>query len=210
MKPSKVVIIDYGSGNLRSVFNAISSIKTPLQEVLISNNPQDLKTATHIILPGVGAFKDCMDGLLKIPQMVEEIKTQIQNQKPFLGICVGMQLLSDFGYEDGKCQGLGIISGEVKRINDDGNIKIPHIGWNNLEIVKNHPILSKIQNDDHVYFVHSYLFEVNDISNVLATSSYGNNKINAILAKDNIFATQFHPEKSAKSGLQFLENFINL
>ena len=209
MEKSKIVIINYNSGNIRSVFNAISSIKTPNQEVLISQNPKDLKDATHIILPGVGAYKDCMRGLLEVAGMVEEIKIQIKNKKPFLGICVGMQLLSDFGYEDGKSAGLGLILGEVKKINsENGSLKIPHIGWNELEIVKNHEILNGIKAGDHVYFVHSYLFETKDSKNVIAQVSYGVNKINAIIAKDNIIATQFHPEKSADAGVRFLKNFI--
>ena len=178
MEKSKIVIIDYNSGNIRSVFNALSSIKNANQEVLISQNPQDLKDATHIILPGVGAYKDCMDGLSSVSGMIDEMKIQIRNKKPFLGICVGMQLLSDFGYEDGKCAGLGLISGEVKKINSDsGALKIPHIGWNELEIVKNHKILEGIKEGDHFYFVHSYLFEVENSQNVIARVSYGSNKI---------------------------------
>ena len=210
IQPTRIVIIDYNSGNLRSVFNAISSIKEKNQTVLISSNPQDLKTATHIILPGVGAFKDCAKGLKEVDGMVEEIKAQIKNKKPFLGICVGMQLLADIGYEHGKEEGLALISGEVKKISDDdGKLKIPQIGWNNLEILSNHKILENIEAEDHVYFVNSYMFEVKNKENILAQVSYGKNKINAILVKDNIIATQFHPEKSAKAGLQLLKNFIS-
>ncbi len=209
MKKSKIVIINYNSGNIRSVFNAISSIKTEYQEVLISQNPNDLKDATHIILPGVGTYKDCMNELSSVAGMIEEIKLQIRNKKPFLGICVGMQLLSDFGYEDGKNAGLGLISGEVKKIDsENGFLKIPHIGWNELEIVKNHYILNGIKDGDHVYFVHSYLFEVKNDYHVFATVSYGKSKISAIIAKENIVATQFHPEKSAQAGLRLLKNFI--
>lgn len=210
MKNSKIVIIDYNSGNLRSVFNAIYSIKEPSQEVLISNNPQDLKNATHIILPGVGAFQDCIHGLSQVNGMIDEIKNQIKNNKPFLGICVGMQLLADFGFENGKTAGLGLIKGVVKKINNDnGSLKIPHIGWNNLEILQTHPLLSNIENGEHTYFVHSYLFECENQNNITAQVSYGSNKINAVLIQNNIFATQFHPEKSAKAGLQLLKNFIN-
>ncbi len=210
MIKSKITIIDYNSGNLRSVFNAISSIKEDGQEVVISSKPGDLKDATHIILPGVGAFKDCMSNLQAVPGMIEEIKNQIKNKKPFLGICVGMQLLADIGYEDGKTVGLELISGDVKKINNDNNsLKIPHIGWNNLETKSNHKILSGIKSNDHVYFVHSYLFNTKDQNNVVASVTYGTNKINAIIAKDNIVATQFHPEKSAEAGLQLLKNFMS-
>lgn len=210
MKKSKVVIIDYGSGNLKSVFNALDSIKNENQQILISSNSSDLQDATHIILPGVGAFEDCMNGLLSCPSMVQEIKLQIKNGKPFLGICVGMQLLADIGYEDGKTVGLGLIPGEVKKMeSDNGQLKIPHIGWNNLNILSSHPILSEIKDGDHVYFVHSYYFKTKNQSDVVAQVAYGSNKINAIIAKDNIVATQFHPEKSAVAGLKLLKNFIN-
>lgn len=209
MTKSKIIIIDYNSGNLRSVFNAISSVKEESHEVLISNNPKDLESATHIILPGVGAFKDCKEGLSALPGMIDEIKKQIENKKPFLGICVGMQLLADIGLENGETKGLELISGQVKKMsNDDGNLKVPHIGWNNLEIKSRHKILEGINEGDHVYFVHSYLFDIGDENNVIAKVTYGSNKINAIIAKNNIVATQFHPEKSAKAGLQLLKNFI--
>ena len=206
---SSIVIIDYNSGNIGSVFNAIASIKNSDQEVIISNKPEDLKTATHIILPGVGAFADCKAGLLAIDGMVEEIKKQIKNNKPFLGICVGMQLLADIGYEEKEVEGLGLISGQVKKLNCQGGLKIPHIGWNELDIVKNHDIVSEVSDKDHVYFVHSYYFDVANKENIVATASYGTNIMSAIIAKDNIVAMQFHPEKSAKAGLQILKNFIN-
>ena len=211
MNNSKVVIIDYGSGNLRSVFNALESVKNSDQQILISSNSSNLKDASHIILPGVGAFKDCMKGLLSCPNMIEEIKLQIQKGKKFLGICVGMQLLADVGFEDGETAGLGLIKGKVKRLNNDqGELKIPHIGWNNLNILRSHSILEGIKENDHAYFVHSYYFELEDTNNALAQSSYGSNKINAVIAKNNIIATQFHPEKSAEAGLKLLKNFINL
>lgn len=212
MSITKIVIIDYLSGNLRSVFNAITLIKEDNHEVLISSNPEDLRSATHIILPGVGSFKDCMSGLSSINGMVDEIKIQIQNNKPFLGICVGMQLLANIGHENGETKGLSLISGEVKKIsNDNSSIKVPHIGWNNLEIISNHKILEGLNEGDHVYFVHSYsLHQPIDDNNTLAQVSYGSNKICSIIAKDNVIATQFHPEKSAKPGLQLLKNFINL
>jgi glutamine amidotransferase len=207
---SKIVIIDYGSGNLQSVFNALMQVKDNSSQIKISNNPSDLESATHIILPGVGAFKDCISSLKEITGMVEELKIQVlKNKKPFLGICVGMQLLADFGFEHGQSSGLEFLAGEVVKIeNKDSNLKIPHIGWNEISIQKSHPILDGIKNGEHFYFVHSFHFEVKNLENVIATVDYGQ-KINAIIAKDNIVATQFHPEKSSDSGLKILKNFTN-
>ncbi len=207
---SKIVIIDYGSGNLSSVLNAVESVKNQDSEVLISSNPEDLKSATHIILPGVGAFADCMSGLKSIPQMIETLKNQILiAKKPFLGICVGMQLLADKGYEYGEHVGLGLIKGKVVALDDqNGQLKIPHMGWNDLQIKSNHPILEGLKTGDHAYFVHSYHFICEDENNILAQVEYGQ-KINAIIARENIIATQFHPEKSAETGLKLLKNFIS-
>jgi glutamine amidotransferase len=210
MKESKIVIIDYGSGNLQSVLNALESIKTPSQSVIISSNPVDLKTATHIILPGVGAFADCISSLKSINGMEEELKTQVlENKKPFLGICVGMQLIANFGLEHGKYSGLGFVEGVVEKITikSDDNLKIPHIGWNNINIKNSHPILNGIESDEHFYFVHSFHFTPKDQNNVVATVNYGSDIV-AIISKDNIIATQFHPEKSSDSGLLLLKNFI--
>ena len=206
----KVVIIDYGSGNLQSVFNALKQVQDSSTQILISNNPDDLKSATHIILPGVGAFKDCIDGLNAIPNMVEELKIQVlENKKPFLGICVGMQLLADVGFEHGKSAGLGFIAGQVEELkNPNGDLKIPHTGWNEITIKKDHAILKDIKAGEHFYFVHSYHFVVKNQEDVIASVEYGQN-INAIIAKENIVATQFHPEKSADAGLKILRNFIN-
>jgi imidazole glycerol-phosphate synthase subunit HisH len=211
---SKIVIIDYGSGNLQSVFNALELIKKPSDLILISNNPNDLKSATHIILPGVGAFGDCVSALKKINGMVEELQNQVlKNKKPFLGICVGMQLLADFGFEYGKHSGLGFVAGDVveidNKINGQNNtLKVPHVGWNNISIKKNHHILDGIKDGEHFYFVHSFHFVTKDQNDVLATVDYGV-PINAILAKENIIATQFHPEKSSDAGLKLLKNFIS-
>ncbi len=210
MSKSKVVIIDYGSGNLQSVFNALEMVKTPSHTIQISNNPEDLKSATHIILPGVGAFGDCISNLKAIKGMVEELQIQtLKNKKPFLGICVGMQLLADFGFEYGKHSGLGFISGNVIEIDNQNNsLKVPHIGWNNISIHKHHPILDGIQDGEHFYFVHSFHFVPKNQSNIIATVNYGSD-LTAIISKDNIVATQFHPEKSADAGLRILKNFIS-
>lgn len=210
MSKSKVVIIDYGSGNLQSVFNALEMVKTPSHTIQISNNPEDLKSATHIILPGVGAFGDCISNLKAIKGMVEELQIQtLKNKKPFLGICVGMQLLADFGFEYGKHSGLGFISGNVIEIDNQNNsLKVPHIGWNNISIHKHHPILDGIQDGEHFYFVHSFHFVPKNQNNIIATVNYGSD-LTAIISKDNIVATQFHPEKSADAGLRILKNFIS-
>lgn len=211
MPPSITVIIDYESGNLQSVFNAIDSIKRPTDIVIISSNPSDLKSATHIILPGVGTFGDCISSLRTIKGMIEELQLQvITNKKPFLGICVGMQLLADFGFEYGNNSGLGFIPGNVVKINNPNNIlKVPHIGWNDIYIKKSHPILKGILDGEHFYFVHSFYFVPNNEDDVLATVNYGS-KITAMISRDNIIATQFHPEKSSAAGLLLLKNFIRL
>jgi glutamine amidotransferase len=208
---SKVVIIDYGSGNLRSVFNALQLVKKLNQEIIISDNPKDLEDATHIILPGVGAFGDCILGLKAIPQMFEILQEQVlKKKKPFLGICVGMQLLADVGYEHGENKGLGFIKGKVVKIDDkNGVLKIPHMGWNDLIVQpNNHPVLQGIKTGDHVYFVHSYHFIADDENEVLAKVNYGD-EITAIVIQKNIIATQFHPEKSAETGLLLLKNFLS-
>jgi glutamine amidotransferase len=209
MQELKVVIIDYGSGNLQSVLNALDKIKTPSTIVQITSDPRNLKSATHIILPGVGAFGDCISSLNAIEGMNKELKTQVlENKKPFLGICVGMQLLADLGLEHGKNAGLGFIAGDVIEIdNQIETLKVPHMGWNNINIHKSHPILDGINDDEHFYFVHSFHFVVENKENIVATVNYGQ-KITAIIAKENIVATQFHPEKSSAAGLKILQNFI--
>ena len=210
MWKSKVVIIDYGSGNLQSVFNALELVKTSSHLIQISNNPEDLKSATHIILPGVGAFGDCISSLKAIDGMVEELQIQVlKNKKPFLGICVGMQLLADFGFEYGKHSGLGFVAGDIVEIdNQNNNLKVPHIGWNNISIKKAHPILNEIKDGEHFYFVHSFHFIPKNQNEIIATVNYGSDLV-AIISKENITATQFHPEKSSDAGLQLLKNFIS-
>lgn len=205
----KIIIIDYGSGNVASVFNALRNINSNCL-IEISNNPSALKSSTHIILPGVGAFNDCMQGLQCQPNFLSELRQQVtKEKKPFLGICVGMQVLASIGYENGEHQGLNFINGRVEKLKGE-NLKIPHMGWNEISLKnKKHPLLKNINQGDHFYFANSYHFICQNDNNVLAQVSYGDNKINAIIAKENIIGAQFHPEKSAQSGLQFLENFIN-
>lgn len=205
----KICIIDYGAGNVASVYNAIKLIASDYQ-IVISSDHQDIKSASHLILPGVGAFGDCMTGIKNNQQSLIEIRTQaIKEKKPFLGICVGMQVLASVGFENGEHQGLNFINGRVEKLKGE-NLKIPHMGWNELLIKNNkHPLLKNIDQGEHFYFANSYHFICQNENNVLAQVQYGDNKINAIIAKENIVGAQFHPEKSAEKGLEFLKNFIN-
>ena len=203
----KITIIDYGSGNVESVANAFATISE--SEVVISNKIADIKSANHLVLPGVGAFADCMSGIKAINGLSEEIRKQVLTEKkPFLGICVGMQVLASMGHENGECQGLGFINGKVEKISAE-NLKIPHMGWNEL-IVKptKHAVLEGIESGEHFYFANSYHFICQNENNVLAQVEYGS-KLTAIVAKENIFGVQFHPEKSGEAGLKLLKNFLN-
>jgi len=207
----KVVIVDYNAGNVESVFNALSLVGEGI-EVKISNKISDLKSATHIILPGVGAFGDCMNNLKAVEGLIAELRKQILTEKkPFLGICVGMQVLASVGFEDGEHSGLGFINGHVEKISipQDSNLKIPHMGWNNVVLKPSkHGVLKDIKNEEHFYFANSYHFVCQNENNVLAHFEYGA-KYTAIVAKDNIIAVQFHPEKSGEAGLKLLKNFLN-
>ena len=207
---TSIVIIDYGSGNLRSVAKAFEKVAIN-SKIAVSADARLLETASHIVLPGVGAFADCMAGLTALSGMIEALNEQvIMRGKPFLGVCVGMQMLFERGHEHGIHKGLGWLSGEVVPLADITNaLKIPHIGWNELNIQKKSPLLSGINNGDHAYFVHSYHAVPTDASQLLATVEYGK-PIAAMVGRDNIFGTQFHPEKSQKTGLRILENFVRL
>ena len=203
---SSVVIIDYGSGNLRSVAKAFERTNA---KVTISSDVSLLESASHIVLPGVGAFGDCMAGLSAIPDMLSVLNEQVRARgKWFLGICVGMQMLFDNGYENGIHKGLSWISGEVVPIKSMG-LKIPQMGWNELKIMQDSPILKSVTSGDHAYFVHSYHAKLVDNLQLLAVTEYGE-YITAIVAKDNIFGTPFHPEKSQRTGLKIIENFVSL
>lgn len=205
----KTVIIDYGSGNLRSAEKSTARAAEGLDmEVLVTSKPEDVITADRIILPGVGAFADCMYGLCALDGMRDVLEEKVlKNGTPFLGICVGMQLLADEGLEHGITRGLGWIGGSVEEIRA-ADLKVPHMGWNDLIIEQStHPVLTGIKTGDHVYFVHSYHFKTNDNKNILAHVDYGG-YINAIVGRDNIVGTQFHPEKSQAVGLRLIENFL--
>jgi len=210
----KIFIIDYGAGNTESVISAIKNIDSQIDAV-VSCDINELRSATHLILPGVGSFGDCMSGLKIGEGFLNEVRNQaIKEKKPFLGICVGMQVLASIGLENGNHQGLGFINGRVEKINgkshEGKDLKIPHMGWNNL-LIKNskHPLLKTIADGDHFYFANSYHFICQNENNVLAQVQYGDNKINALIAKENVIGAQFHPEKSGEKGLQFLKNFID-
>ncbi|WP_298866985.1 imidazole glycerol phosphate synthase subunit HisH [uncultured Gimesia sp.] len=200
-----ITIIDYGMGNLRSVQKAFEKIGA---EATITSKPDEIARATKLLLPGVGAFRDGIQ-CLKDKSLVEPIWEHVNSGKPFLGICLGLQLLFDISYEDGEYEGLGMIPGKVVRLEDQPGLKIPHIGWNEIETVTPHPILADIPSHEHFYFVHSYYVVPEDESAVVAYTEHGS-RFASIVARDNIFASQFHPEKSQSAGLKLLQNFASL
>lgn len=195
-----IVIVDYGMGNIRSVHNALSYLNL---DAKISSSPDEILKADRVILPGVGAFGDCMKGLFE-KGLIDAVKGFIDKGNPFLGICVGMQLLFERSFEFGEQKGLGYFDGDVKRFNNDGIHKVPHMGWNNILLVNDHPLVRGLTNDSFFYFVHSYYAPV--VKETIAVCDYIN-RFSAIVAKGNIAGVQFHPEKSQKNGLQFLKNF---
>jgi imidazole glycerol-phosphate synthase subunit HisH len=204
---SLVALIDYGSGNLRSAQKALA--RAGAAEIAVTDDPAIVAKAERIVLPGVGAFADCMAGVKAIPGMVEALEEAVLKRgRPFLGICVGMQLLATVGREFGDHAGLGWIAGEVVRLTpSDPALKIPHMGWNELKIERPHPLLDGIESGAHVYFVHSYELRAKDAADVLATTDYGG-ALTAMIARGNIAGTQFHPEKSQAVGLRLLRNFL--
>jgi glutamine amidotransferase len=204
----KIVIIDYGSGNIKSVVNAINLLKGE-SELVLSDRPSDVRAANYLILPGVSAFADCMNGLKAKEGLIEEIRNQVlKEKKPFLGVCVGMQVLAAIGYENGEHQGLGFINGKVERIENTDNLKVPHMGWNEVIIDSKHPLFKDINSGEHFYFANSYHFVCQNKNNILAHVEYGAS-LSAVVAKDNILGVQFHPEKSGEAGLKLLQNFLN-
>tara|TARA_B100000787_G_scaffold16245_1_gene11466 strand:+ start:312 stop:947 length:636 start_codon:yes stop_codon:yes gene_type:complete len=209
-----IAIIDYESGNISSVINSFKKVSTNQNIVIKIEVTSDLKTilsSDKIILPGQGSFKNCTESLEKIKGLKETLNEfAIIKKKPLFGICVGMQMFADVGYEETETKGLGWIAGKVSKIdNKEGKYKLPHIGWNQINIIKKNKILNKIKNNSHFYFVHSYQFIPDDENVVSATTEYSSNIVCAV-EKENIFGTQFHPEKSDQAGLKIIENFINL
>ncbi|HEX3674370.1 MAG TPA: imidazole glycerol phosphate synthase subunit HisH [Rhizomicrobium sp.] len=202
-----VALIDYGSGNLRSAEKAL--VRAGADEVAVTSDPDIVARAERIVLPGVGAFADCMNGVKSIPGMIASLEDVVLKRgRPFLGICVGMQLLARVGREFGDHDGLGWIDGEVVKLAPkDTALKIPHMGWNELALTRDHPLLTGIESGAHAYFVHSYEFRAADVDDVLATTDYGG-AVTAMLTRDNIAGTQFHPEKSQAVGLTLLANFL--
>ncbi|MEP7239752.1 MAG: imidazole glycerol phosphate synthase subunit HisH [Devosia sp.] len=209
-----VAIIDYGSGNLRSAAKAFERAVRTVNadiDVVVSNDPALVRRADRIVLPGVGAFADCMAGLNAVRGMHEAMEERvIKGGVPFLGICVGMQLLATEGLEKGAWPGLGWIAGKVVRLEPAGGLKVPHMGWNTLSFTQPHPLLAGIADGEtglHAYFVHSYHLVPDDSALLFATADYGQ-AVTACVGRDNIFGTQFHPEKSQTLGLQLIENFL--
>ena len=204
-------IIDYGSGNLHSVFKAFERMATENNagKVVVTSDPAIVIKADRVVLPGDGAFPSCREALLN-SAVYEALKEVIEvKARPFLGICVGMQLMAKAGHEYGSTKGLGWINGEVHRIvTDDRGLKIPHMGWNDLVLVRDHFVLKGISNGDHTYFVHSFHMHLQDETEILAHVDYGG-RVTAVVGCQTIIGTQFHPEKSGFVGLKIISNFLN-
>ena len=200
-----ITIIDYGMGNLKSVYNALVKIGFNCR---ISGEIKDIEKSDKLILPGVGAFKDAMDNLEKM-NLIPIINKKVNEGCPLLGICLGMQMLFEEGYEGQPRKGLGFIEGEVKLIEPNEEVKIPHIGWNSIKYDKNCPIFQGLSEEPYMYFVHSYYINPKDKEIISAVTEYGT-ELPIAVHKNNIFATQFHPEKSGNEGLKVLKNFGNL
>ena len=206
-----VTIVDYNSGNISSVINSFQEVAKDKVNIKVTSDLNKIKLSDKLVLPGQGSFKSCIEALNDIEGLVETLNEfAVTNKKPLIGICVGLQMFADLGYEEIETKGLGWISGKVSKIdNQNGKYKLPHIGWNQIEIVKQSKIFENIENNSHMYFVHSYEFIPEDKDIISATTDYSS-KIVCAVEKENIFGTQFHPEKSDKFGLQIIHNFLNL
>ncbi|MEW6254712.1 MAG: imidazole glycerol phosphate synthase subunit HisH [Pseudomonadota bacterium] len=210
-----VAIVDYGSGNLHSAAKAIERAAADAGadgRVVVTSDPDVVRAADRVVLPGVGAFADCRRGLDAVPGMVAALDEAVHERgRPFLGICVGLQLLAETGLEHGETAGLGWVKGVVDRIApSDSALKIPHMGWNTLSLLRPHPLLEGIPTGEHglhAYFVHSYHMKLADTADLVATTDYGGT-VTAVVARNNVAGTQFHPEKSQKLGLALLANFL--
>ena len=206
-----VTIVDYNSGNISSVINSFKEVAKDKVHIEVTSDLNKIKLSDKVVLPGQGSFKSCVDALNNIGGLVETLNDFVlTNKKPLLGICVGLQMFADVGFEEIETKGLGWISGKVSKIdNQNGKFKLPHIGWNQIKILKNSKIFKDIENNSHMYFVHSYQLVPNDKSVVSSTTDYSTDIVCSV-EKENIFGTQFHPEKSDKIGLKIIDNFINL
>ena len=207
-----ITVIDYGSGNLKSAAKALEAAANNINsdsKIIVTSDPAIIKESKKIILPGQGSFRDCYLGVKKIPGLEDTLNEFVLvKKKPIFGICVGMQLFAKIGYESQETKGFGWINGSVRKINNiNKTLKLPHMGWNQIEFKKDFTLFSGLENESHMYFVHSYELITTQKDCIVATTNYGNSIIVAV-AKENIFGTQFHPEKSQKNGLIILENFL--
>ena len=207
-----IAIIDYGSGNISSVINSFKAVclKQNIEiNIAITSDLKKISNSDKVILPGQGSFKNCMESLIKIEGLKETLTDfAITNSKPLFGICVGMQMFGSIGLEESETKGLGWISGSVTKIDNQNNkYKLPHIGWNEIALSTNSKLFKDLGEKPHVYFVHSYHFTGADSQNVLATTQYGDELV-AVIGRDNMVGTQFHPEKSQASGLRLISNFL--
>jgi len=207
----KVTIVDYNSGNISSVINSFEEVAKDKVNIEVTSDLEKIKLSDKLVLPGQGSFKSCVDALNNIGGLVDTLNEfTIYKKKPLIGICVGLQMFADVGYEEKETEGLGWISGKVSKIdNQNGKYKLPHIGWNEINIIKDSKIFNNIENKSHMYFVHSFEFIPKDKTVVSATTDYSS-KIICAIEKENIFGIQFHPEKSDQVGLQLIKNFIEL
>ena len=206
-----VTIVDYNSGNISSVINSFTEVAKGTVNLEVTSDLNKIKSSDKVVLPGQGSFKSCIDALNSINGLTDTLNEFVINKKkPLFGICVGLQMFADVGYEETETKGLGWISGEVSKIdNKNGKYKLPHIGWNQINIVKDSKIFKDVGNNSHMHFVHSYEFIPEDKNVISATTDYSSNIVCSV-EKENIFGTQFHPEKSDKIGLKIIENFMRL
>ena len=209
-----IAVIDYGSGNLKSAAKALEAAANNINldsKIIVTSDPKIIKECKKIILPGQGSFRDCYLGIKKIAGLEDTLNEFVLVKKrPIFGICVGMQLFGNIGYESQETRGFGWINGEVRKINNiNKTFKLPHMGWNQIELKKDFVLFSNLKNKSHMYFVHSYELITKEKDCIVATTNYGNS-ITVAVAKENIFGTQFHPEKSHSAGLKLLKNFVNI
>ena len=206
-----VTIVDYNSGNISSVINSFKEVAKDKVNIEVTSDLNKIRSSDKIVLPGQGSFRSCVDSLNSIDGLSDALNEfVINNKKPLLGICVGLQMFADVGFEETETKGLGWISGKVSKIdNQNGKFKLPHIGWNEIDIKKDSKIFKGIENKSHMYFVHSYELVPEDKNVISATTDYSSNIVCSV-EKENIFGTQFHPEKSDKIGLKIIDNFISL
>ena len=206
-----VTIVDYNSGNISSVINSFTEVAKGTVNLEVTSDYKKIKSSDKVVLPGQGSFKSCIDALNSINGLKDTLDEFVINKKkPLFVICVGLQMFADVGYEETETKGLGWIPGKVCKIdNQNGNYKLPHIGWNQINVVKDSKIFKNIENNSHMYFVHSYEFIPEDKNVISATTDYSSNIVCSV-EKENIFGTQFHPEKSDKLGLKIIKNFISI